>query len=74
MTFASAQLECRKLGGELLDVESEGEDSFIAKNTGVSSYWVSCNDRDEEGQWRCHKSLDDHWYLNTTENEGYWRK
>ncbi|XP_033646303.1 IgGFc-binding protein-like isoform X2 [Asterias rubens] len=72
LTFASAQLECRKLGGELLDVESEGEDSFIAKNTGVSSYWVSCNDRDEEGQWRCHKSLDDHWYLNTTENEGYW--
>ncbi len=51
--WETARGRCQAWGGQLLSVTSQAEQDFIAATlTGGDAYWLSANDREDEGDWR----------------------
>ena len=54
-TWPEASASCRKLGAELVKIESQGETEFLNSTFDIPSLkkiWIGLNDIDEEGVWK----------------------
>ncbi|KAL4219516.1 hypothetical protein ACF0H5_022094 [Mactra antiquata] len=57
-SFVIADLLCKKMGGQLAEVNTEEESIFLAEHAANIShkFWIGLTDIDNEGDWRWYNS------------------